>query len=100
MLVQCGWLQAGKTFMAPPTGFPFLTMYIIYFDPTHVPPAPEAVINNTLDAHSEWLHTQMGVGATSTTERGIQRNGLWRQDASLVVNSIMELQTHNCFLKV
>lgn len=41
--------------------------------------------------------TRMRVGATSTTERGIWRNGQWRQDASLVANSIMELKTHNCF---
>lgn len=41
--------------------------------------------------------TRMRVGATSTPERGIWRNGQWRQDASLVANSIMELKTHNCF---
>lgn len=32
-----GWLQAGKTFTAPPAGFPFPAMYIICFDPTHCP---------------------------------------------------------------
>lgn len=38
--------------------------------------------------------TRMGVGAISTTGRGTQRNGLWRQDASLVAKSATELKTH------
>lgn len=41
--------------------------------------------------------TQMAVGAISTAERGTQRNGFWRQDASLVVKSIMELKAHKGF---
>lgn len=76
---ECGWLQAGETAAAPPTGLAFPAMDIILIPLTA--PRAEAVIKDTLDADSEWLRHMDGVGAISTTgERGIHRNGC--QEAS------------------
>lgn len=73
---QRGWLQAGRVLLSPPG-----TLFRSYSLSQVQRQLLKTLSMQTVRSHK----TQMAVGAISTAERGTQRNGFWRQDASLVV---------------